>query len=88
MCAPKSVPVLLEAAEHFLASERSGMSSGLGKLRIISRLQPGNDAQWSIIAELARMEEPELQRLLRPHSEMDFNTDQQGITDKERALPA
>jgi hypothetical protein len=60
------------------------MSNGIGKLRIISRLQPGNDAQWSIIAELAHMEEPELQRLLRPHSEMRFNTDQQGIADNER----
>jgi hypothetical protein len=60
------------------------MSDGIGKLRLQSRLQPKRETPWSIIDELATVEESELLRLLRPHTEMHFSDDQQGTIDKDR----
>ncbi len=60
------------------------MANGIGRDRLFSRLQPTGEDIWSIIRELAQTSEPERRRLLRPHAEMLFSTDDQGVLDKER----
>jgi hypothetical protein len=60
------------------------MSDGIGKRKLRSRLQPEGEDVWSIIGELAETSELERRRLLRPHAEMRFGDDAQGIIDKER----
>jgi hypothetical protein len=58
------------------------MSDGIGKRKLRSRLQPEGEDVWSIIDELAETSEHERRRLLRPHAEMCFGDDAQGIIDK------
>jgi hypothetical protein len=65
------------------AKKAKKMSDRIGKLTLESRLQPKNEEFWSIIEKLAGTDEPELCRLLRPHAEMRFSDDPQGLLDKE-----
>jgi hypothetical protein len=60
------------------------MSDGIGKRKLRSRLKPEGEDVGSIIDELAEISELERRRLLRPHAEMRFGDDAQGIIDKER----
>jgi hypothetical protein len=58
------------------------MPDQTGKQAVEARLYPPSVDRWSIIRELARYTEPERRRLLRPHAEMRFSNDKQGIADQ------
>lgn len=60
------------------------MTNEIGKKRLHSRLYPQDEDVWSIIKELAGMEEDDRRRLLRPHAEMRFGDNPDGTRDKAR----
>lgn len=58
------------------------MTDEIGKKRLHSRLYPQGEDVWLIIKQLAGVDEYDRQRLLRPHAEMRFGNDPNGVHDK------
>ncbi|HEY6770455.1 MAG TPA: hypothetical protein VI386_37405, partial [Candidatus Sulfotelmatobacter sp.] len=62
------------------------MSDEIGKRRLHSRLLREDEDAWSIITEIADLEESRRRRLLRPHAEKGFGNDNESIEAKRKRL--